>query len=292
LLQLRGAALHKLPVVETAGRACQFVLRDAGTILRLSWFPLLVVTIVQYFAMRAQFSAMRSAFESGNVNALNTFSPLWHWQIVNAIATFVGTAIVAVALHRVILLGDRKPGRWIHIAFGKVELLFTLLPIIFLVPVLIAAVLIVGLSAAVLPKSAGVLVFVALVVKWAGLIFIFLRLELVLPLAVIEGRYNFTESWSLTRGNFWRIVGLWLLVLIPFALVAALISAATSPFAGLSAGQPKTIAAIFERFESLLLVQSAFGFVWSVVGGALSVAVLSYSYKALSGIDPDAVWTP
>jgi hypothetical protein len=38
-------------------------------------------------------------------------------------------------------------------------------------------------------------------------------------------------------------------------------------------------------------VQTIFSFVWSIVGGALGVAVLSYSYKALRGLHPDDVWT-
>src|SRR5262245_57166124 len=126
--------LYKVPVFETAGHAYRFLLNEAGTILRLSWFPLLVVTIVQYLAARAQFAAMRSAIETGGFKALSGLTT-WHWQLPSAIATFLGTAVVAVALHRVILFGQREPGRLIHLAFGKVELLFAALPVILLLPV-------------------------------------------------------------------------------------------------------------------------------------------------------------
>ena len=285
--------MHKLPVFATAGLAYQFLLREAGTILRLSWFPLLIVTIIQYFAMRAQFAAMRSAFESGNIGALNMNFPMWQWQIANIVVALLGSAIVAVALHRVILLGDRKPGRFLYVAFGKVELLFALLPIILMVPIIVVSFLAFGLGLTLLPKSASWVAFVGLFLMWVGAVFVFVRLALVLPLAVLEGRYNFSQSWSLTRGNFWRLVGLWLVVLIPLLIILAIFSALTSPFAGLgTAASTKSISAMFEQLDSFLLVQSIFGFVWAIVVGALGVAVLSYSYKALSGLSPDAVWTP
>jgi hypothetical protein len=285
--------VHKLPVFATAGLAYQFLLREAGTILRLSWFPLLIVTIIQYFAMRAQFTAMRSAFESGNVGAVNMNFPVWQWQIANIVVALLGSAIVAVALHRVILLGDRKPGRFLYVALGKVELLFALLPIILMVPIIVVSFLAFGLGIMLLPKSASWVAFVGLFLMWLGAVFVLVRLALVLPIAVLEGRYKFGQSWSLTRGNFWRLVGLWLVVLIPLLIILAIFSALTSPFAGIeTAASKKSISALFEQLDSFLVVQSIFGFVWAIVVGALGVAVLSYSYKALSGLPPDAVWTP
>jgi len=284
--------VHKLPVLETAGRAYQFLLREAGTILRLSWLPLLVVTIIQYFVIRAQFSAIRSALEAGKVGAMTGISPMWQWQFLNFVVTIFGTAVVAVALHRVILLGDRKPGRFAHVAFGRVEMLFALLPIIVMIPIFIVSVLVFVLSAVVFPKSGYAFVLVAVVLLWAAAIFVIVRLALVFPLAVLEGRYNVSQSWSLTRGNFWRLVGLWLVALIPFAVVVAIITAATSPLPALGQGASKNVTGMFEQFESLLLIQTIVNYVWAIIGGALGVAVLSYSYKALSGIDPDAVWTP
>jgi hypothetical protein len=284
--------VHKLPVFATAGLAYQFLLREAGTILRLSWFVLLIVTIIQYFAMRAQFAGMRSAFESGKINPLTMFSPTWQWQIVNFGVAILGSAIVAVALHRVILLGDRKPGRFLYVALGKVELLFALLPIILVGPFVVAWTLIFGLFFEQVQKGGGGVLVFPLLLLWAGGIFVMVRLTPLFPITVFEGRYNFSQAWSLTRGNFWRIVGLWIVVLVPFVIVVAIIGSLTSPFGALGAGAPKNIADIFERFESMLLLQSVLGFVWSIVGGALGVAVLSYSYKALSGLHPDAVWTP
>jgi Membrane domain of glycerophosphoryl diester phosphodiesterase len=285
--------MHTLPVFETAGRAYQFLLREAGAILRLSWLPLLIVTVVQYFAVRAHFSALRTALEAGNSTAVTADSLTWRWQILNFVVTIAGTSIAAVALHRLILMGDRKPGSFLHFAFGKIELLFTLLPVILLVPVVIVLSLVFGVAAVALPKEAAPVLVVFIVLAWAAVMFVALRLELLLPLTVLEGRYNFGEAWKLTHGNFWRIVGVWVVTLVPFMAVAVVMSIVMSPLAGLGPNvQKENILAMLEQIDSLILLQSVFGYVWSIVVGALSVAVLSYTYKALSGIAPDAVWTP
>jgi len=48
--------------------------------------------------------------------------------------------------------------------------------------------------------------------------------ESVHPLTVVEGRYDFASAWALTRGNFWRLVGLWLVVAIPMIVVALVVA--------------------------------------------------------------------
>ena len=282
----------------TAGLAYRFLLHEAGTILRLSWFPILVVTIIQYFAARAQFAAMRSALEAGDIRALSGFSPTWHWQILGGLVAILGTAIVAVALHRVILFGDRRPSHYIHLAFGRIEMLFALLPVVVLLPIALLAFVVFGLTGAAAPTPGGAawaIIFIGYLLLWAVFIFAAVRLAIIFPVTVIEGRYDFGQAWSLTRGNFWRIVGLWIVVFIPLLIVVAVMAfVITPPFPPASVsgkGGKNELIAIFEQIESRLFVQTIFSFVWSIVGGALAVAVLSYSYKALRGLQPDDVWT-
>ena len=90
-----------------------------------------------------------------------------------------------------------------------------------------------------LPKSAVGLRLSGLFLMWVGAVFVLVRLALVLPITVLEGRYKFDQSWSLTRGNFWRLVGLWLVVLIPVLIILAIFNALTSPFAGLGTAASK-----------------------------------------------------
>src|SRR6187431_90345 len=97
---------RKFPVFETAAAAFLFAWYEFATIVRLSWFPLLVASLAGYFATQ------RAAL-------------IATWLL--SIATW---AVIAASLHRVILFGDRQPGTWLNLRFGKVEALFALPPLL------------------------------------------------------------------------------------------------------------------------------------------------------------------
>ncbi len=286
-----GACLHKLSVFATANFAYAFLLREAGTILRLSWLPFLLVTIIQYFAMRAQLDAIRSTLEGGDIQALLTVSPPWRSQILAAVAMILGIAIVAVALHRIILFGDRQPECFVYLAFGKIEALFALLPIVLILAMGLGFL---GLSAiAVATSQVPIFFFLVWLCVWVASAVLIVRLALIFPVTVVEGRYDFGQAWALTRGNFWRILALWIVVFIPVLIIAGVLFAVIgfSTVASRVDVRDQT-SMLIELMESLLFVQTIIGYVWLVIGSALGVAVLSYSYKALSGRQPDDFLTP
>ncbi|MET0179043.1 MAG: glycerophosphoryl diester phosphodiesterase membrane domain-containing protein [Novosphingobium sp.] len=81
----------------------------------------------------------------------------------------------------------------------------------------------IGLAAAVLPALAVVLTLLLV----AFVVFAAVRLVLVGPVIAVEGVRNpiaaMRRSWALTRGNFWRVFGFLVLVLILFVVVLAVI---------------------------------------------------------------------
>ena len=89
--------------------------------------------------------------------------------------------------------------------------------------VAIFGVAVIGAAAAALPPLAAVLTLVI-----AGFIaFVMVRLILVGPVIAVEGTRNpiaaLRRSWALTRGNFWRILGFLVLVVLLFLVIAAVI---------------------------------------------------------------------
>jgi hypothetical protein len=274
--------LHKLPVFATAGRAYGFLVREFGTILRLSWFVILLVLIVQYFAARELYAAMRTALQAQDTAAFTSIATTNPWHILNTIVTMVGGAIVAVALHRVILFADRRPGHYMHLAFGKVELLFALLPVIFYASV--AGLVFLGVFVTAMSPAP---IFVGLLTISAVLAFLFLlaRLSLIFPVTVVERRYALPQTWALTRGNSWRILGAWIIVLGPAWIVLAVMQ-----FVLVGRLEPTFDA--LARFEAFLIPGLLLSFVTMIVFGALGVGLLSYSYKALNGLPPDAMLRP
>jgi hypothetical protein len=274
--------LHKLPVFATAGRAYGFLVRELGTILRLSWLVIVLVLIVQYFAARGYYAALRQALEARDMAAFASGTTGYPWQIANLLATMAGSAIVAVALHRVILFGDRRPGQYIHLAFGKVEFLFALLPLIFYAGM--AGLVFLGMLGIAMSSTPA---FMALLITSMGVAFVLLavRLTPIFPVTVVERRYDLPQTLELTRGNFWRILAAWIVVLGP-----AWIALAVAQFAMVGTMEP-TLDAL-ARFEAFLIPGLVLSFVTLIVFGALGVGLLSYSYKALSGLPPDAVVSP
>ena len=281
--------MHKLPVFATAREAYAFLWRERGAILRLSWFPLLLVTVVAFFAVRARVESYREVFSAGDVAraaaAASSATSYSFWDLTNDLAQVAGTAIVAVALHRVILFNDRQPGIFINFNFGKVEGLFILLPVLFGAGIVLFATAIGALFEGMGPGALGFAVFCFL----APTLFLIVRYVLVFPIAVVERRYNFRAAWALSRGNFWRLVGLWAVVAFPVLLVFLLMQGALFSGVSLNPGSGADMSAAIDRFESVLMQTLVLSFPASIVFGALGVGVLSYSYKALTGRRPDEV---
>lgn len=293
--------MHKLPVFATAGLVYRFLFNDLATIARLSWLPLLLVWLAQYAVAYFAFEAMREAMPSvlrGDPAA--TFKGNLVWQAAGLIAWLLGTSVVAVALHRVILFGDRKPGRLFYFSFRKIELLFLLLPLVAYVTLFSLNVLVV-LNFRFLPAPSF---FVLLSISAAfALLWLALRLLLIFPVTVVEGRYDFSQAWTLTRRNFWRLVATMIVAGVPLIVVTLvlqflLLSAmgfdlpGALPRPGASGTDP--MSALLERQFRLTfsIPMMVFSYLAMIVFGAIGVALLSYSYKALRGYAPEQLLRP
>jgi len=251
-------AHRKLRVFDTVHDVYAFVFREFGTIVRLSWFPLLLAGLAGFYAT----------------------------QTAAVIATnFLATAawaVVAPALHRVILFGDRQPGTFLNLRFGKVEALFALPPLLMSVTIIILDFLGVPLT---WHFDGG-----AAIVMWcvvSVIIFFLARTCLVFPIAVIERRFDFGQAWALSHGNVWRMIGVWIAAITPAVMVLA---ALQSSLLFVLKVTPWAMTA--KQFDGSLLELFAITYPTSIVFGALCVGILSHSYKALAGFAPDATLKP
>ena len=84
-----------------------------------------------------------------------------------------------------------------------------------------------GLIVGVLSVVSPVLAVVAALVVFVAAVFIAFRLILVAPVVAVEGERNpiaaLRRSWTMTRGNFWRIFAFLVLLVILFAVVLAIV---------------------------------------------------------------------
>jgi hypothetical protein len=256
--------MNKIPVSETVTRVLNFATEKLPVILRLTWCPLSLVLLIQlisaYFARNAASAAkMGLGFSFG----------LFGWSILLALFTIAATSIALVALHRLILFGDEKPGQYVYLSFGKTELLFVGLPvltyIVMTVLFLVAALV-----------SPWLTFLIAL-----GLVFLFVRMFAIFPIIVVERRCDFEQAWELGRGNVLRFIGLSLVVFVPVMLVVAIVAW----LAGMVSAGTGSIGL-------MLVVKLVLQFVVSIISTALGVGILSYSYKAVKGLPADATLRP
>jgi hypothetical protein len=251
-------AVRKLPVFDTASTALAFLWLDRWTILRLSWFPMLLATLAE-----------RLAHDHA----------VW---VGSKFLTIVAWAVIAVSLHRVILFADRAPDTWLNIRFGKVEALFAILPAAYLLTFVTLPAL--GVPTEFHFKGGPAMV---MWIVMAVVIFLLARFCLVFPIAVMQRRVAFAQAWALSHGNVWRMIGVWLvLTMLAYTVFGAL---EELWFAALKL---TPAAMTSEQFEQSLLRLAVLDYPFSIVLGALCVGILSFSYKALAGFAPDAVLTP
>ena len=126
--------------------------------------------------------------------------------------------------------------------------------------------LLIGLSSVISPvlAVAGALLFLA------ASIYVSLRLILVAPVIAVEGVHNpltaMIRSWRLTQGNFWRILGFLLLILILFAVVAGIVMMIVGLILALvSSGEPQRIvAAVFSSALGAVAVVSFAGIIAAI----------------------------
>jgi hypothetical protein len=212
--------MSKIPVIGTVSRAYGFLLGEFGTIIRLAWAPLLVGSGLSYL-FGGQAIDASIAGQSDPAAALQQAPQ----QFLIGVVSFVAGVMAMVALLRVVIFGDRKPGLFVYLWLGGAELRLILVTIL-LVIAFIAAMLGVGLAFGILAAIAAAAAPLALLLPIAALailiaaIWVPLRLSLIGPVVVGENNLGVERSWALTKGNALRMLGVLLLTYLPYVIVS------------------------------------------------------------------------
>jgi hypothetical protein len=289
--------MSDLPVLATAAEAYRFLARELATIFRLSWATIVIVILVQTLLARAVFAQMATLLASGDVIAAATIARHPVWLAVKTAVEMVGTGMVAVAIHQLILFGERKAGQYIHLAFGRREALFVLLALALgAVSVLFATIVISPIGR----PTAGLAPFLA-ALAYVVSIYASIRLWPILPMIVVDPRLNLGGAWTMTRGRFWSLLALGLLGAIPIGIVVLAIDSIWPSFDTLMDAITKsreqvppasTAAAAVRRAQDWLFARALFDFLATVLYTALMAAIASYAYKALTGLSPGDTLVP
>jgi hypothetical protein len=140
-------------------------------------------------------------------------------QLINLVSLFVN-AVISCAVFRAVLHPEQ--GRFAYLRVGGPELsLFVLIiaGVLALMFGLVAAAIPIGVVAVALVKAhagavAAVVGLVGAIAAVVGVVYLALRVSLVGPMMVDDGKFHLTEAWTLTRGKVASLLGLALLLLV------------------------------------------------------------------------------
>lgn len=272
-------------------QAVSFPFKNAIAVVRLGLLPVLISAVILYTAsLMAPLIGGRSLL-----------------HIIRLMLDLVVASVVAVGIHRLILRTEQPEWtilryRNYEIAYGATVLIFAGMTVAvrgviqslaaspverglieslgrligWISPQLYIQLLVKGLS----PGLVAIVVLLIGAVIWPTV-----RLALVFPHAAVTGQLSFSESWAMTRGNVWRLIGLIVLLAIIVCLIMALGLVITSTFFALNGPLG------FVIFSLLDLVLGGLQF-------SMFVALISYIYKDLiQGLEsiaplPDFLPTP
>jgi hypothetical protein len=231
-------------------------------------------------------------------------------QFLIAVVTFVTGIMATVALLRVVIFGDRKPGLFVYLWLGAAELRIVLVSILLAIA-LIAAAIASGLVFALLGAMASAVAGLGMVVGLAGaglvlaFFWVVLRLTLVSPVIVAESNLGVERSWQLMSGNALRMLLVLILTFLPYVIVASLVGVAIigtdmPPFpafpamGGADAEAAKAAAEAFGKAMEAWQLDltkamrvhyaefSALSFVGNLISTALTAGVFGSAYNAVT----------
>ena len=299
--------MNKIPVAQTVAESYRFVFGGLGKVIGLIWLPVVILTVGGYFAMVPYFSGMAGALESGDVS--QQASPLLH-VLAFDIVVIVLMAMISVAIAREILNPVRRPS-FLRFALGPAEFrvvggsiaLFFLM-IIFVVILVIVGLVLGFVVHAILPAAGaaagkGAAAGTGVLAGFIGfcvLIYVMVRLGfLLVPAVAMEGGFGLERSWRLTKSNFWRIIAIAVLTLLPVAIVAVFIDLMIlgpdflNPHLELArdpAAQMRHSAEQMRQMSAHLPLMMGIGFLLAPFTYGMTFAPAAFAYRALTAKAP------
>jgi hypothetical protein len=284
----------KIPVGKTIAYAYSFTFGQLGTIIGLCWLPLVLMAVLQFlpYAFGGNPMASENATAAGRQGLEN---------LVSSLLMLLLYSIMYVPVARQ-ALGLRQGSALVHFALGPPEfrvfgamLLFFLLLMAMAMGIGILVLLLGGLTALTgknpIVAIAGAL---AMIAAMLGFIYALVRLAfLIVPVTVAEGHVSLIRGWLLARGNFWRIFGVMLAVLLPvylLHLIGLIVIAGPGLVAPLPADAAAAEQALSTRFAlvgqhmpaylGLILILAPFDI-------GLGIGASAFAYRAL--VPPNGV---
>lgn len=263
------------------------VLVWAGVLLVVGVLPAAGMMSAVFSALIEMIQAEAAGQEPSPDTLLPAMSAIFAMQPILLITGLAVRAILTAAVFRAVLEPDND--RWFYLRLGAQELwMAVMIVVIWILMSLVsfpAAMLIVPvvMFAAVGAQGDPTLVILPTLIAVLGLMAVFawllVRFSMALPMTFAQKQFRLFESWTMTRGQTWRLLGVGaLLVAIAMAveLVVALVFVAVSfGLHGSGGFDEAAMTAFFAQDASIWLAELAPWAIGVAVLGALLGAVLT-----------------
>ena len=272
--------MRQIPVIATIREAYDFTFANLGAIIGLIWMPMVLLSVGEFFIGQHYAQAVNEAMAAGNPNAAGPAAlALFFFALASlGLYAMMLTAVTQLAL------GQRQGGTMFHFAFGALEWrvfrnLFGLT--LFLLPG--ALLLMLGMGR--LGGAAGAIDVVAIGTVFAlvaALVYFGVRLAAVLlPVVLHEEKQALVKSWSLSAGNFGRLLGVLAGAILPLYFATLLVVAAIvgSALPQDTMPTPEQVAAV--RNENLPLL-AGLSFLIAPLLIGLTVGASVFSWRKLT----------
>ena len=226
----------KIPFERTIAAAYRFVVANFISVLGIGWFPFLLVALVGAALLSAVMPQLGVVLQSGHEKwsaeeAAQTFAPIMGAGLVFAVVIILAVAMVIVGMMRK-ALGQHPAPVYFFFSFGsqvwRMIGAYILLLLLFWV-ITIGIAIGIAVVSAVLAKASPAaqapvtVLLTCIAVLWG--IYAVVRLQFFLPAVVVaENQIGLRRSWHLGRGNFWRIVGIVIVIVLPIGIVHSILT--------------------------------------------------------------------
>ncbi len=261
--------MKQLPVIGTVTDAYAFVWENRRDLLLLAFLPVAIGAIAETL-LRTIF--MPGAEIPADPEVAGGARPSLG-AVISALVALALYVMFAVAWHRRFLAQELTTVaaalRWGPRQMRFLARFFTLALVMIAAGFVLGGSLTIGAVAAT-GSGPGPLRLLALAGVLVGIVLVYSRLLLIFPAAALDEKMSLTDSWRLTRGNSWRMVGISFLPFFPIWIASAFVSVPIlSAISGLGLQQSLTAMLVAN------LVEQAFVF----TGVAVTVSALSIAYR-------------
>jgi len=227
--------MKKIPLEETLGGAYRFLFTNVVSIIGTAWLP-----FVASFALCGGliYIAVPHEWWSGNFPQINSFEQIFA-AVMPLLAVYPLILFLLVLMSAMVLAGLMRHAlelkttpTFVYFSLGApvwrmlgAFVLYYLVMILLVAALVLLFFLVYLVAFPHLPHGGGVALLIVLgIAEFCFYIYAAVRLFFFLPAVVVaENRIGLGRSWSLGGGNFWRIVVIFLLIVIPVAFVANIV---------------------------------------------------------------------